>query len=239
MAEQLNLYQKLAKIRKPVEVLQTNRQGHHYTYVDEELILSKITGLMSKYGVSLYPSIVPGTMMVEPYHYTKTSATKDGNIFETQVNELLVHGDMTWTWVNNETPKEKIVVPWAYVASQADGSQAFGSGLTYAARYFLLKYFNVATTSDDPDNWRSAQREAEETESRLIAEKIIEEVHQFVSDHLTIHPDDKAEVIKITKKYAKENGRATANYYAIEQPEVATALLHDLKKTFTTTKEEK
>lgn len=75
MSEVLNIYQKLAKIRKPVEVIKKNRKGYGYTYVDEEEILSRITGLMGKYGVSLIPNITHGSAVVEPYHYTKTKVT--------------------------------------------------------------------------------------------------------------------------------------------------------------------
>lgn len=45
MAEQnLNIYQKLAKIRKQVEVIQRNKKGYGYTYVSEDEILAKISG---------------------------------------------------------------------------------------------------------------------------------------------------------------------------------------------------
>lgn len=73
MSEVLNIYQKLAKIRKPVEVVKKNRKGYGYTYVDEEEILSKITGLMGKYGVSLIPNITHGSAVVEPYHSRSSS----------------------------------------------------------------------------------------------------------------------------------------------------------------------
>lgn len=47
MAEQnLNIYQKLAKIRKQVEVIQRNKKGYGYTYVSEDEILAKISGFM-------------------------------------------------------------------------------------------------------------------------------------------------------------------------------------------------
>ena len=59
MAETLNLYQKLAKIRKPVEVMQRNKSGFGYKYVTDTELLAKISGLMDKYGVSLVPSVVP------------------------------------------------------------------------------------------------------------------------------------------------------------------------------------
>ena len=63
-AVKLNIYEKLAKIRKNVEVLQKNASGYGYKYVSEDLILEKITGLMDRYGLSLIPSIVQGSTAV-------------------------------------------------------------------------------------------------------------------------------------------------------------------------------
>ena len=41
MAEQMNIYQKLARIRKQVEVIQKNKSGYGYKYVSEDEILAK------------------------------------------------------------------------------------------------------------------------------------------------------------------------------------------------------
>lgn len=232
MADNLNIYQKLAKIRKPVEVIKKNRRGYGYTYVDEEEILSKITGSMGKYGVSLIPSITHGTSKVEPYHYIKTKTTKDGTPIEEHVNEIIVRAEMDWIWVNDENPDDRVVVPWILVGSQSDASQGFGSALTYASRYFLLKYFNVATSDDDPDEYRRRQREAEEEENRLVSEKLVEEIHQMVLDYLGAHPDEKQKIATITKKYVKENGKPSNNYFAIRDPSVATELMNALKAEF-------
>lgn len=232
MAENLNIYQKLAKIRKPVEVIKKNRRGYGYTYVDEEEILSKITGSMGKYGVSLIPSITHGTSQVEPYHYVKTKTTKDGKPIEEHVNEIIVRAEMDWIWVNDENPDDRVVVPWILVGSQSDASQGFGSALTYASRYFLLKYFNVATSDDDPDEYRRRQREAEEEENRLVTEKLVEEIHQMVVEYLGDHPDEKQKVATITKKYVKENGKPSNNYFAIRDSSVATELMNALKAEF-------
>ncbi len=233
MAETMNIYQKLAKIRKPVEVLQKNKSGYGYKYVTEDVILSKITGLMGKLGVSLIPNITKGTMKVEPYGYTKTKSTKNGDLYEERVNEILVSCDMEWHWVNNENPEDRVVVPWTMVGQQSDASQAFGSGLSYASRYFMLKYFNVATSDDDPDNWRSAQKEAENAEDRAIAEKIVEQIHQLVTSYLESHPEDKQAVVTLVKKYARtKSGKASANYYDIEDPVVASKLLEDVTDKF-------
>lgn len=227
--EGLNIYQKLAKIRKPVEVLQKNKSGYGYRYVTEDLILAKITGLMEKYGVSLVPNIVRGSTEVAPYGYTKTKSTKDGKIYEEKVNEILVRADMEWHWINNEDPNDRIVVPWSLVGQQADASQAFGSGLSYSSRYFMLKYFNVATSDDDPDNWRSLQREAEETESREIAKAIVEQIHAMVSEHIATHEADRQKIYDLTKKYAKDSkGKASVNYNLITDPVAAGKLLEEL-----------
>ena len=103
MAEELNIYQKLAKIRKQVEVIQKNKSGYGYKYVSEDEILAKISVFMDKYGLSLIPSIVGGTMGVEPYTYKKTKSTSKGDIYEEINNEVLVGADMVWTWAVSYT----------------------------------------------------------------------------------------------------------------------------------------
>ena len=102
MAEQMNIYQKLAKIRKHVEVMKRDTKAYGYSYTKEESILAKITVFMEKYNLSLIPGIVPGTTTVIPYPYKKTKTTAKGDIYEENVNEVLVSADTTWTWVNNE-----------------------------------------------------------------------------------------------------------------------------------------
>lgn len=226
----LNIYQKLAQIRKPVEVIQKNKSGYGYRYVTEDIILAKITGLMNKLGVSLIPNIVPGTTEVAPYTYSKTKVLKDGKVLNETVNEILIHADMEWHWVNNENPDDRIIVPWSMVGQQSDASQAFGSGLTYSSRYFMLKYFNIATSDDDPDNWRTLQKEAENEEDRKIAEAIIAEVHEKVNVHLASKPDDKQLVLDTVKKYAREKGKPSGNYFAIRDSATASALAGELSE---------
>lgn len=165
MAE-LNIYQKLAKIRESVEVMQRNSKAYGYSYVSDVDLLAKISVGMKEYHVSLIPQIVPGTTVVDKYEYTKTKSGKTEPVYE-----ILTKAEMLFTWVNDDNPEEKIEIPWVLVGQQSDGSQAFGSGLTYSYRYFLLKYFGVATPNDDPDNWRSKQKAAEdEIDQRARAE---------------------------------------------------------------------
>ncbi len=225
MAEQvLNIYQKLAKIRKQVEVIQKNKSGYGYKYVTDEEILAKITGFMEKYELSLLPGIVPCSTEVIPYSTKKTKTTKDGKIYEENVNEVLIRSDMTFTWVNNANPEERIEVPWALIGHQSDGSQSFGSGLTYSMRYFLLKYFNVSTPEDDPDKWRSKQKAAEVEEDKAVAEEIVKEVDTVIKAYLVNNPNKGEEIKKFVGKYVKGG-----NYFNISESVLAAKLLEDLK----------
>lgn len=226
MAETLNLYQKLAKIRKQVEVVQKNKSGYGYKYVTDDELLAKITAGMDKYGVSLKPDIVPGTLRVEPYTYKKTKRDKNGT-YEEIVNEFIDVADMVYTWVNNENPTEEIRVNWVMVGQQSDASQCLGSGLTYSMRYFLLKYFNVATPDDDPDNWRSKQKAAEAAEDKAIAEQIINTVDIVIKSFLAENPKRGEEVKKLVSKYVKGG-----NYFNITESALATKLLEDFNATF-------
>lgn len=228
MAEQnLNIYQKLAKIRKQVEVIQRNKKGYGYTYVSEDEILAKISGFMDKYNLSLIPSVIHSSAVVTPYHTKKTKSTNKGEIYEENVNEVLVSADMVFTWVNNENPDERVDVPWILVGHQSDGSQSFGSGLSYAMRYFLLKFFNIATPDDDPDKWRSKQKAAGAAEDKMIAEEIIASFDTMVKEFLASNQDKTEEVKKFVAKYVKGG-----NYFAITESVLASKLLADFKETF-------
>lgn len=228
----LNVYQKLAQVRKTAEVIQKNADGYGYKYVTEDEILAKISGVMDKYGVSLIPEIVPGTFQVEPYCYVETKRTNKGESYDVTKNELIVKSDMRFRWVNNDNPDECIIIPWAMTGHQSDGSQAMGTALTYAYRYFLLKFFGIATPQDDPDNWRSKQKEAEKSESKTIAEGIIDTFDTELRKYLSDHPDSNGEVKTFISRFAK-----AGNYRLITEPTLAAKLLADFRDKYLTTEE--
>lgn len=227
MAEnkEMNIYQKLAKIRKQVEVMKRNKQAYGYSYTAVEDILAKITVNMEKYDLSLLPGIVPGSIAVEPYSYSETKTTKNGEPYEKKTNEVLVSADTTWTWVNNASPSECIVVPWAMVGQQADASQSFGSGLSYAFRYFLIDYFNIATSDNDPDKFRGKQREAEAEAEKRVLEGVVEEINTFLTTYMETHPKDGAKVKEICGKYVKDG-----DYFKIKESTLAAKLLAELRE---------
>ena len=225
---ELNLYQKLSKIRRSVEVLEKDKAGFNYRYVTDALILSKITGLMDTLHVSLIPSVKPGTMQITPYAYVKTKINKRTNeAYDEKNAEVLTQAEMLYTWVNDDNPEERIEVPWIMVGQQEDASQSFGSGLTYTYRYFLLKYFGISTVEDDPDNWRSRQKEATEAEGKEIAAKAIADLDVIVRQYLADNPDQKDDVGKFMARYVKGG-----NYMKIVEPVMATKLLNDFRAAY-------
>lgn len=157
--EKKSLKEKLNEIKKEVSILQKNSEGHGYNFVDEESILLKVNAKMEDLKLRLIPNFVPGKTVVFPVTYENAKGQNK--------TDILIHSEMTFTWEDLETG-EKEVNNWYMVGQQADGSQAMGSGLTYTNRYFLLKYFNSATTKDDPDAIRSAI-EKEEEQKKLSA----------------------------------------------------------------------
>ena len=227
MAEQLNLVQKLAKIRAISDVVSKEKRGYNYTYADITTILANITAGMKKYGVSLIPSVVPGTAEVSQNVVTNTKFDKTGKAYDSTATEMLVKAEMVFKWVNDENPEEFIEVPWFVTGSQTDPSQAFGSGLTYCTRYFLCNYFQIAQSDSDVDTYRSKQKAAEESEGKAIAEEIINGFDTLVKHFLADNPEKVEEVKKFISKYAKN-----ANYLAIKEPMLASKLLADFKAKY-------
>lgn len=148
-----NIEYKLQEIKKEVMIMQKNKDGYGYSYVDEESLLLKINNLMIELDLTLTPKFVPGTLYSEQVNYKD----KKGN----ECTDILTRSEMEFVWKDISTGEEKII-PWAMLGQQSDASQSLGSGLTYSNRYFLLKYFNIATSKDDPDKIRSEMKKEEE-----------------------------------------------------------------------------
>ncbi len=139
----MNLFQKIIELRKTVDSLVKDKEGHGYNYVTGNQILSKVKDRMNELELLLIPSITDS----EPYnnHPYRTAQGKDKI-------DLIVQGTMSFTWVDGAKPEDKFTVPWAYYGQQDDVSKAFGSALTYSERYFWLKLLGIPTDEDDPDS---------------------------------------------------------------------------------------
>lgn len=94
-------------------------------------------------------------------------------------------------------------------------------------RYFLLKFFNVATPDDDPDKFRSEQKAASTAEEKAVTNEIINSFDAKVKEFLAANPKESDNVKKLVEKYVKGG-----NYFAIEESTLAAKLLQDFKDTF-------
>ena len=135
-AKKLNLHQKLIEVRKTVEYLKKDNQGYQFQYVSSSQTIGSLRMAMDEQGVLLIPSVIE----------TKTGdhTTKKGN------HEYFTQLKMKFIWANAENPEETIECLW-YGQGLDDGEKGVGKALTYAEKYFLLKFFNIATDKDDPD----------------------------------------------------------------------------------------
>lgn len=135
----LNLYQKLLKIQQRVIGLGKNKDGYNYKYVTGEKVLEHIKPLMNEYGILLKQEITE--IHNERQDYTSRNAPK---------TEILTRVKMRFTWVDCDSGQMDVNEFGAN--GQNEFEKGLGSALTYGERYFLLKYFHIATDEDDIDN---------------------------------------------------------------------------------------
>ena len=140
--EKLNLKQKLVEIRKEIGILRKTEIGNKKAmYVDPEVLLLKAREGMDKYGVLLSCEIID-------YKITQIEAPTSNNPKNV---DFLSQNTMIYKWMDIDS-NDEISCPWSAVGSHMqDPSMAFGGSLTYAERYFMLKFFQIPTPKDDPE----------------------------------------------------------------------------------------
>jgi hypothetical protein len=141
----MNLYQKLVQIRKDVVEFSKDKDSYKYKYVSGSQAIRKIREKMDELEILLVPN------MGETESHTYDYKTYDREGKEKDNTDYVVTGNMSYTWINAENPEETLTIPWKLYGEQDDISKAFGSGLTYSERYFILKFFQAPTDSEDPD----------------------------------------------------------------------------------------
>lgn len=144
----MNLHEKLVEIRKEVINFSKDTEGYGYKYVSGSQAIAKIRDKMDELGILLVPGV--GDTITSTYDYINSKGK--------ECTDHIVSGDMTYTWTNAEKPEETLTVPWKLFGAQDDISKAFGSGLTYSERYFILKFFQAPTDDADPDNRDTSER---------------------------------------------------------------------------------
>ena len=229
---EMNLEEKLAAIRKMVPAVQKTKSGYGYRYVPLEELQARVTAAMDKYGVNLYPNVVPGTAKITPYSYTKQKVLKNGEVINETVNEFLYTAETEWNWVNVSNPAERIVVPWFAAANMSDASQTVNSANTYQSRGFISAFLQMAMTEEDPESYRSKQKAAAAEEDKMAASLVVNEMHSYVVAYLNTHPDQREALSSLVKEYNVVNGKASNDYFKMSDPVLASKLFTAVREKF-------
>lgn len=138
---ELNLYQKIADVKANIDGFTKDTKGYNFSYVSGSQILHRIRSKMIEHNLLLVPNTT------NEQWTTHTYKNKKGN----EVVDFVVEMDLNYKWINADKPEEQLDISYHAFGQQSDISQAHGTALTYAERYFLMKFFNIPTDEDDAD----------------------------------------------------------------------------------------
>lgn len=147
----MNLYQKLHDIQTKIMGLGKDAKSNSYGYVSGSKVLEHLKPLMNQHSIILKQEILSIENERQDYR------TGYGGNYEKPKHEILSKVMMRFTWIDTESGEKD---ENSFGANgQNDWDKGVGSALTYAERYFLLKYFHIATDEDDIDNPDSKKEE--------------------------------------------------------------------------------
>jgi len=190
----MEIYKKLLKIQKEIKGLEKDKKSFSYSYVTGNKLLDALKPIMNEQGLILKQEIVKVEKSRIDYD------TKNG-----KKSEMLFDVWQKFTWIDVETGETD--VNEFFASGMNDWEKGLGSALTYAERYFLLKYFHIATDEDDIDNSeRKAQEELEE-KARLEKEEKEKQklIEQQKKDEIALKGKLEKELKKIVEDNLKEN----------------------------------
>ena len=196
--KRLNVYQRLAEVRKKADYIQKQdlrseelkkegKKGQGYKAVSSALVLMKVNEAINENGLILITDLVKKTVTVDDFI---NSFGKPSKNYVTEIETKM-------TWVNIDDPKDIVSINWGCNALNSSLSQSVGSCLTYNEKYFIMKFFNIATDELDPDiieNNKIADKENESTkvlnlEDEKKKKQKLEMTRDFkhVKDNGTVH----------------------------------------------------
>lgn len=151
---------KLLLIQKEIDGIAKSDQGFNYSYAGQEAVLNTIRPLMNQHGLLLVQEVLE----VENTRIDYTTGKGD---YIKEKSEILTSAAQRFTWYDTESG-EKLEALF-HANGMNDWEKGLGSALTYAERYFLLKFFHIPTPNDDPDA-RQAASEAPQSAPKVETE---------------------------------------------------------------------
>lgn len=157
MTEKLNLFQKIADVKKHIAGFTKDTEGYKYKYVSGSQVLHSIRAKMEEHNLLFIPRIDNAT-------HEHIEVLVKGQMKP----NILVSVNLTYTWIDADNPDDRFEIPFYAVGHQDDASKALGTALTYSERYLLMKQFNIPTDEDDADAKQKKQQYAPKATSQDI-----------------------------------------------------------------------
>lgn len=161
------VYAKIFELQKAVKALKKDSKSYNFEYLSGDKLFEVVRPKMDELGLLLLPDVVK--VESTPTTYKAWDGKLKALVDKT---ENLVALDINFTWVDVESG-ESIVQHW-HGTGQNGFDKSFGSALTYAERYFLLKTFHVATNRDDVDAIAADRDKAIEEAAAAVAKEAAE-----------------------------------------------------------------
>lgn len=189
----LNVYQRLAEVRKSVPYLKKEQKGSQYQYVGSSDVLGALHDKINEVGLMLIPEITGHK--VTPYERVNAKGNTS--------NEYFTEIEMTMTWVNINNPEDNVSVKWYAQGVDLAGEKGVGKALTYGEKYFLLKTFNIATDKDDPDAFQEKVDAKKPTAK--ISERQIDDLNALAKEYAELRelPDKADDMLAWAMNQAK------------------------------------
>ena len=173
VTQELNLFQKIADVKANIDGFTKDAKSYNYSYVSGSQVLHRIRNKMIENNLLLIPKTTE-----ENYKQIQVTRFNQKAKREITVTEFVVEMKLTYVWINADKPEEQLEIPFYAVGQQDDVSKAHGTGLTYAERYFLMKFFNIPTDEDDADAKEKQEKYA--NSSNQLKDILRDEVNKFI-----------------------------------------------------------
>lgn len=215
----LNVYQKLAKVRKKVPYLKKDQKSNQYSYVGSSGVLGALNEEINKVGLILKPEII--NWHVSDNHEQRWMQDKiKKEPIPTDRVTYFTELEMLMTWIDVDNPQEKVECRWYAQGVDIAGEKGVGKALTYGEKYFMLKFFNIATDSDDPDKFQKDQ-----LKKIPISERQIDAINALVDKVAEMANQDSFAVINLAQSTAKiDSKKQLEGYSSYEYGAISTVL---------------
>ena len=150
------LHQKLLAVQQQAEYLQKSTPGTQFKYVSSSQTLQIVRAAMDEEGLLLSVSVLASRLHIDAAYTNSKGGAQ-------HLTEL----DLLFTWVDAENPDDTLVCRW-YGQGIDTGEKGVGKALTYGEKYFLLKFFHIATDADDPDAFQDKQKKGQKTKAKPV-----------------------------------------------------------------------